>query len=121
MGLQEALRIGVGNSPTLANVEDAKRNIFSLLSIALVDIHDAIEMILGAANAKSVAGVTSIYPSVSDKLKVIAAESDNGDIQDIRQTPEALLATAQSGDSESLPGKGDALKNNFIKVYLRRG
>ena len=46
-----------------------KRNGFSMLSVALVDFHDAMETILTAASAKDVAGVTSLYPSVSEKLK----------------------------------------------------
>lgn len=98
-----------------------KRNGFSMLSVALVDFHDAMETILGAATAKDVAGVASIYPSVSDKLKAIEAEDNDTEIQDIRQALEALLSAAQSGDSEDLPGKGDALKSSFIKVYLKRG
>lgn len=98
-----------------------KRNGFSMLSVALVDFHDAMEKILGAATAKDTTGIASIYPDVSDKLKAIEAEDNDAEIQDIRQALDALLATAQSGDSESLPGKGDALKSNFIKVYLKRG
>jgi hypothetical protein len=98
-----------------------KRNGFSMLSVALVDFHDAMETILGAATAKDVAGVASIYPSVSDKLKAIEAEDNDAEIQNIRQALEALLSAAQSGDSESLPGKGDKLKSNFITVYLKRG
>ena len=98
-----------------------KRNGFSMLSVALVDFHDAMEAILGAATAKDAAGVTSIYPGVSDKLKAIEAEDGDAEIQEIRKALEALFATAQAGDNESLPGKGDALKSNFIKVYLKRG
>ena len=98
-----------------------KRNEFSMLSVALVDFHDAMETILAAATSKNVAGVTSIYPGVSDKLKVIEAEDNDAEIQEIRKALETLLATAKAGDSDSLPGKGHTLKSNFIKVYLNRG
>ena len=98
-----------------------KRNGFAMLSVTLVDFHDAMETILAAATAKNAAGVTSIYPGVSDKLKAIEAEDNDPEIQEIRKALEALLATAQAGDSENLPGKGDTLKGNFIKVYLKRG
>lgn len=98
-----------------------KRNGFSMLSVALVDFHDAMETILGVATAKDAAGVTSIYPGVNDKLKAIEAEDNDAEIQEIRKALEALFATAQAGDSESLPGKGDSLKSSFIKVYLKRG
>ena len=46
-----------------------KRNGFSMLSVALVDFHDAMETILAAATAKNVAGVASIYPGVSEKSR----------------------------------------------------
>ena len=51
----------------------------------------------------------------------IARPDNDAEIQDIRKAQEALLVTTQAGDSESLPGKGDTLKSDFIKVYLNRG
>ena len=98
-----------------------ERNGFSMLSITLVDFHNAMETILAAGTAKNVAGIISIHPSVSDKLKAVEAEDNDAEIRDIRQALEALLATAQSREIQSLPHKGDALKSNFIKVYLKRG
>lgn len=51
----------------------------------------------------------------------IARPDNDAEIQDIRKAQEALLVTTQAGDSKSLPGKGDTLKRDFIKVYLKRG
>lgn len=98
-----------------------KRNGFSLLSVTLVDFHDAMETILAPAAAKDAASVVSIYPAVSEKLKSVEAEENDAEIQDIRRALEDLLADAQAGHADTLPAKGDALKSSFVKVYLKRG
>lgn len=98
-----------------------KRNGFSMLSVALVDFHDAMEIILDAANAKDAAKTISLYPAVSDKLKVVEAETNDAEIQAIRAALEDLLATAQATQLDALPAKASALKSSFIKVYLKRG
>jgi len=98
-----------------------KRNGFSMLSVALVDFHDAMETILAPATAKDAASVVSIYPGVSDKLKTVETEQNDGEIQDIRKALEDLFASAQAGQADALPQKGDALKSSFVKVYLKRG
>mgnify|MGYP001765192358 CR=1 FL=1 len=98
-----------------------KRNGFSMLAVALVDFHDAMETILAAANAKDAAKLASLYPGVSDKLKVVEAEANDPEILAIRQALEDVHAAAQSGASETLPAKGETLKSSFVKVYLKRG
>jgi hypothetical protein len=40
---------------------------------------------------------------------------------DFHDTMEQVLAAAQAHTSEQLPGRADALKSSFIKVYLQRG
>lgn len=98
-----------------------KRNGFSMLSVALVDFHDAMETILTPATAKDAASVVTIYPAVSDKLKTVEAEQNDTEIQEIRKALEDLFAAAQTGEADALPQKGDVLKSNFVKVYLKRG
>lgn len=98
-----------------------KRNGFSMLSVALVDFHDAMELILTAATSKDATKVSSLYPEVSEKLKVIEAEANDEEIKAIRSALEDVFATAQSSQLDLLPQKGDALKSNFVKVYLKRG
>lgn len=98
-----------------------KRNGFSMLSVALVDFHDAMELILTAATEKDAAKVIALYPEISDKLKVIEAEANDEEIKAIRAALEDVLATAQAAQLEALPAKGDALKSSFVKVYLKRG
>jgi hypothetical protein len=98
-----------------------KRNGFSMLSVALVEFHDAMETILEAANAKDAAKAISLHPSVSDKLKIVEAEANDGEIQAIRAALEDLLATAQAANVDALPAKADTLKTSFVKVYLKRG
>lgn len=98
-----------------------KRDGFSMLSVTLVDFHDAMETILAPASAKDTAGIIAIYPVVSDKLKAVEAEENDQDIQAIRQALDGLLSSAQAGEVDALPAKGDALKNSFVKVYLKRG
>jgi len=98
-----------------------KRNGFSLLAVALVDFHDAMETILTAASAKDAEQVIALYVPVNEKLKVVEAEANDSDIQTIRKALDALHNAAQSGETAGLPELGSALKSSFVKVYLQRG
>lgn len=98
-----------------------KRNNFSLLAVALVDFHDAMELILDAANAKEAEQVVALYPEISAKLEVVEAQANDTEIQTIRQNLDSLLSLAQNGTSDELPAKASELKSSFVKVYLTRG
>ena len=98
-----------------------KRNGFSMLSVALVDFHDTMELMLDAANTKNADTLAALYPQVSNKLKVIEAEANDAEIQTIRKNLDALLAAANAKALDALPAAGDALKSSFVKVYLQRG
>lgn len=98
-----------------------KRNNFSLLAVALVDFHDAMELILDAANAKDTEQVVALYPEISAKLAVVETQANDAEIQMIRQNLDTLLSLAQNGTSEELPAKAGELKSSFVKVYLTRG
>lgn len=98
-----------------------KRNGFSMLSIALVDFHDAMELALDAANAKNSSKVIELYTPISEKLKVVEAEANDAEIQTIRRHLDALLALANEAKSDQLAAKGEELKSSFVKVYLKRG
>ncbi len=101
--------------------ETFKRNGFSLLAVALVDFHDAMETILTAATGKDAAQVIALYAPVDEKLKAVEAAANDSDIQNIRKALDALQTAAQAGESNSLPDLGNALKSSFVKVYLQRG
>jgi hypothetical protein len=98
-----------------------KRNGFSMVAVALVDFHDAMERMLDAANAKDGRQIVSLYPSVSDKLKTVEAEINDAEIQAIRKNLDGLKNVAESQKPDALPAQGDALKTSFVKVYLKRG
>jgi hypothetical protein len=98
-----------------------KRNGFSMLSVALVDFHDAMELMLDAATAKNADKLAILYPEVSDKLKAIEAEANDSEIQAIRKNLDGLMALASAKTPDALPAAGDTLKASFIKVYLKRG
>jgi hypothetical protein len=98
-----------------------KRNGFSMLAVALVDFHDAMELMLDAANAKDQNKLITLYPQVSDKLKVVEAEANDAEIQAIRKNLDDLLGLAREARSDQLPAKGEELKTSFVKVYLKRG
>lgn len=98
-----------------------KRNGFSMLSVALVDFHDAMELMLDAANAKDPAKIAAIYPMVSDKLKAVEAEANDAEIQAIRKNLDDLMAFAKDASLDRLPAQAEVLKSSFIKVYLKRG
>jgi hypothetical protein len=98
-----------------------KRNGFSMLSIALVDFHDAMELILEAANAKDPQRVIALYPQLDDKLKAVEQAANDDEMQAIRKNLDELFKLAQDNKIEELPGKADKLKSSFVKVYLKRG
>ena len=98
-----------------------KRNGFSMLAVALVDFHDAMELILTAANDRDTAKIGTLYPEISDKLNVVEAEANDDEIKAIRTALEDVLSTAKAAQLEALPAKGDTLKTSFVKVYLKRG
>lgn len=98
-----------------------KRNGFSMLAVALVDFHDAMELMLDAAASKNAGSLIGLYPAVSDKLKAVEAETNDAEIQAIRKSLDDLLALANAKTLDALPAKGDELKSSFVKVYLKRG
>lgn len=98
-----------------------KRNGFSMLAVALVDFHDAMELVLDAANQKDATKLVALYPQVSDKLKAVEAETNDAEIQDIRKNLDELLALAKEARNDAMPANGDVLKSSFVKVYLKRG
>lgn len=98
-----------------------KRNNFSMLAVALVDFHDAMELTLDAANAKEADQVIALYPDLSAKLNVVEAEANDTEIQTIRQNLEGLLSLAKNGTADELPAQAGTLKSSFVKVYLKRG
>ena len=105
--------------PVFQNI--LKRNGVSLLAVALVDFHDAMETVLDAAAAQDSAKILALYPGVSEKLQAVEAAENDAAIQAIRQNLEAVKAAAQQGDTGNLGAKADALKTSFVKVYLSRG
>ncbi|MBK9714798.1 MAG: hypothetical protein IPO81_26380 [Kouleothrix sp.] len=92
-----------------------------MLSISLVDFHDAMELILDPANAKDAQQVIAIYPQVSEKLRAVEAEANDAEIQAIRANLDGLLSLARSGALDALPAQAGTLKSSFVKVYLVRG
>ncbi|MDO8277935.1 MAG: DUF2892 domain-containing protein [Burkholderiaceae bacterium] len=98
-----------------------KRNGFSMLAVALVEFHDAMELALDAANQKDSAKLIGLYPQVSDKLKSVEAEANDAEIQDIRGHLDALLVLAKEARTDAMPAKAEMLKSSFVKVYLKRG
>lgn len=98
-----------------------KRNGFSMLAIALVDFHDAMEGVIAAADAKDAQAVQSAYADADEKLRAVEATADDTEIQAIRSNLNAVKALAEKGDTQSLPGAAATLKGSFVKVYLKRG
>lgn len=98
-----------------------KRNGFSMLSVALVDFHDAMELVLDAGKSQDSAKVIALYPQVSEKLQAVQSEVNDEEIQAIRANLDRVLATAQAAQKEALPEQVEQLKSSFVKVYLKRG
>lgn len=98
-----------------------KRNGFSMLAVALVDFHDAMELLLDATSARDAAKLVALYPQVSEKLKAVEEQANDSEIQAIRKNLDDLASLAKDARTDQLGAKGDELKSSFIKVYLKRG
>jgi hypothetical protein len=98
-----------------------KRHGFSMLAVALVDFHGAMELMLDAAHAKDAEKIQQMYPALSDTFKSVELEVNDRDIQAIRKNLDELQAQAQAGRLADLPAQADQLKSSFVKVYLKRG
>lgn len=98
-----------------------KRNGFSMLAVALVDFHDAMEEVLTPANIKDTAKVIAAYANADTKLKEVEAVANDEEIQTIRKNLEIIKTLAEQGMADELPAQSDILKSSFVKVYLKRG
>ncbi len=97
-----------------------KRNGFSLEAVALVDFHDAMEVVLDAANAKNGEEVLSSYVDADIKLKDVEAISNDEETQEIRSNLE-VVKTSATENLDALPDLAAKLKSSYVKVYLKRG
>jgi hypothetical protein len=98
-----------------------KRNGFSMLSVALVDFHDAMEKVIEPADARNPSGVIAAYPEADTKLKAIEESASDAEIMVIRNNLDAVRRLAEEGKADLLPAKAAELKSSFVKVYLKRG
>ncbi len=98
-----------------------KRNNFSLLSIAMLDFHDVMEVAVEAGTAKDAAAIIAAYPAANEKLQAVEAMANDDEIQTVRTNLEALLSAAKDNKIEVLPKLGADLKSSFVKTYLKRG
>lgn len=100
-----------------------KRNWFSLLTVALVDFHDTMEVLISAADQKNAQEVMNVYSTANEKLMEVENNYLNDDwIKQIRSDLDALLQYAKdsstSNDVDQMPSLAQNLKASFIKVYL---
>lgn len=98
-----------------------KRNNFSLLAVALVDFHDAMENVITAADAKDSEQVIAAYPEANEKLIAVEQIVNDEEVQMIRQRLEEVVSLARANDRGALSSKAAEMKSAFVKVYLKRG
>jgi Protein of unknown function (DUF2892) len=82
-----------------------KRNGFSLLTVYLVDFHDAMEKVIEPATLKNGEGVIGAYQEADEKLKAVEAIINDEEIQGIRQKLEQVRTSAQNGTLDTLPAQ----------------
>jgi hypothetical protein len=97
------------------------RNGLLPLSVALVDFHDEMELVLDAAHKRDAAKVLEIYPNADEKLKTVEAISSEPGIEAIRSNLDDLMNLAKENKTEELPAKAGDLKASYVKVYLATG
>jgi hypothetical protein len=98
-----------------------RRNGISPLSVALVDFHDAMELVLDAANERDVDEVRATVSELERLMGEILEIDTSSDIRTIASAVQDVRQAAEQGDADRLPGLGASLKSAFVKVYLARG
>jgi Protein of unknown function (DUF2892) len=98
-----------------------KRNGFSMTSIALIDFHDIMEVIIEWADNKDTNKIIETYPLADEKLKEVEWDLNDEWIQAIRKNLDTMLDMAKNNQLEWLEKQGADLKASFVKVYLIRG
>ena len=88
------------------------------LSVALVDFHDVMELVLDAANNKNASKVREVYPKADEKLRAVEAISSEPGIMSIRANLDEVLSLAKENKTTELPAKASDLKASYVKVYL---
>jgi len=94
------------------------RNGLLPLSVALVDFHDVMELVLDAANKKDASKVAEVYPKADEKLRAVEAISSEPGIMSIRANLNEVLNLAKENKTAELPAKAGELKASYVKVYL---
>jgi hypothetical protein len=105
-----------GVRPIFQNI--LNRNGLLPLSVALVDFHDVMELVLDAANQKNATKVLEVYPMADEKLKAVEAISSEPGIEAIRTNLDEIRSLAKENKSDELPAKAGDLKASYVKVYL---
>jgi hypothetical protein len=94
------------------------RNGLLPLSVALVDFHDVMELVLDAANNKDASKVQEVYPKADEKLRAVEAISSEPGIKSIRANLDEVMSLAKENKTADLPAKAGDLKASYVKVYL---
>jgi hypothetical protein len=94
------------------------RNGLLPLSVALVDFHDVMELVLDAANKKDASKVEEVYPKADEKLRAVEAISNEPGIMSIRSNLDEVMRLAKENQTAELPAKAGELKASYVKVYL---
>jgi hypothetical protein len=94
------------------------RNGLLPLSVALVDFHDVMELVLDAANKKDASMVLEVYPKADEKLRAVEAISSEPGIKSIRANLDEVMNLAKENKAADLPAKAGELKASYVKVYL---
>ncbi len=105
-----------GVRPIFQNI--LNRNGLLPLSVALVDFHDVMELVLDAANQKNAPKVLEVYPMADEKLKAVEAIRSEPGIEAIRTNLDEVRSLAKENKSDELPAKAGDLKASYVKVYL---
>jgi hypothetical protein len=94
------------------------RNGLLPLSVALVDFHDVMELVLDAANNKDASKVAEFYLKADEKLRAVEVISSEPGIKLIRANLDEVMSLAKENKAAELPAKAGDLKASYIKVYL---
>lgn len=66
-----------------------------MLAVFLVDFHDPMEKVIGAADAKNLQAVLDAYPDASEKFAAVENEAKDGDVAKIREKLDAVRTYAE--------------------------
>ncbi len=102
-------------------LELLRRNNFSPLKFALVDLKEGMEFFISAAEKGNFQAVIRAYEDVDNRLHTVEESTDDARVPEVRKNLDRLYGLAKAKKGEEAKTQAGILKEAFQSLYLERG